>query len=53
MNEDYVYWKKGFVEYAAEFILGCLFDVIVNAQVGGKRKGGGGGGAWLVLLKMN
>lgn len=34
--------KKGFVEYAAEFILDCLFDVIiVNAQVGGKRKGRG------------
>lgn len=42
--------KKGFVEYAAEFILDCLFDVIVNAQVGGKRRGGG---AWLVLLKIN
>lgn len=33
--------KKGFVEYAAAFILDCLFDVIVNAQVGGKRKGRG------------
>lgn len=33
--------KKGFVLYAAEFILDCLFDVIVNAQVGGKGKGRG------------
>lgn len=43
--------KKGFVEYAAEFILDCLFDVIVNAQVGGKRKGRGVHG-WC-YLKMN
>lgn len=44
--------KKGFVEYAAEFILDCLFDVIVNALVSWWKEKGEGG-AWLVLLKMN